>query len=342
LEKKVLKKATKEGIIDISQQEKLLALFKSENKNHKSFTFGNLLYYFGGFLSIMAVTIFMKLSYDSFQEKGLLAISTLLFILGLFLSKEYKNVNNNIPSGIFATFSICVTPLIIYCIQIIFGFVDMNVDYNEYHRFIDSRWIYMEIGTLIVAGLLMYRLRFPFMVFPVAVTLWYLSMDLGILITGEGYESYDIRRQISLFFGLAIVAFALIVDYKNSRDNDYAFWLYFFGVVCFWCGLTFTHSDNELLKFIYFFINLTMLFLSIILSRKIFVVFGAIGSFVYLSHLAGTLFDGELVFSLTLIFIGFIIIRFGKIWNEKSEYYEVKIRNFFSKSTNDFLDKIRH
>lgn len=97
----------------------------------------------------------------------------------------------------------------------------------------------------------------------------------------------------------------------------------------------------ELLKFIYFLINLTMMLVSLILARRVFVIFGSIGSFIYLSHLAGNLFEGELVFSLSLVCIGFLIIKLGMVWNAKSEYYEKKFRSIFSQSTNDFIDKIR-
>ena len=58
----------------------------------------------------------------------------------------------------------------------------------------------------------------------------------------------------------------------------------------FWCGMTAQDSDSELARFVYFRVNLMMIGVGVMLVRRVFVVFGAIGGSLYLGHLASTVF----------------------------------------------------
>ena len=90
-------------------------------------------------------------------------------------------------------------------------------------------------GTLAAGAVLLWRYRFPFMLMPIAVTLWYMSMDLVPFLFGDGRD-WEIRKFISLWFGLAMVLLAFWVDVRSRHSKDYAFWLYLFGVLTFWGG----------------------------------------------------------------------------------------------------------
>jgi hypothetical protein len=341
-EEKILKKATENGVITESQYSELAKMFSEAGQKNGILSFSNILYYFGGFLAITAISIFMTLSYSSFGELGLLTITSLLFVTGLLLSAKYKGLYNNIPSGVFSAFAICAVPLIIYCIQVLFGmFEDSRLSYGKYFDYIKWNWVYMELGTLLVASILMYKDRFPFMMLPVAVSMWFLSMDLSILLLDYDYWNFDLRRQVSMVFGLLTIGFAMCINYRTSDDKDYAFWLYLFGVTSFWCGLSLSDSNNELTKFAYFLINIMLLFMSVILSRKIFAVFGSIGSLLYIGYLSNKLFKDQLLFSLALIIIGFIIIRLGMYWNKNSDRFEKKLKSCLPDNVNEILLKLK-
>jgi hypothetical protein len=43
-------------------------------------------------------------------------------------------------------------------------------------------WLPMEIVTCIVSGVILYFIRFPFLTMPVAMSLWFMSMDIVPLI----------------------------------------------------------------------------------------------------------------------------------------------------------------
>ena len=63
----------------------------------------------------------------------------------------------------------------------------------------------MEFGTLAVGSVLLWRYRFPFMLMPIAVTLWYMSMDLVPFLITDDWQDWEIRKFVSLCFGLLFV-----------------------------------------------------------------------------------------------------------------------------------------
>jgi hypothetical protein len=55
---------------------------------------------------------------------------------------------------------------------------------RDYHYLIDWRWQLMELATLLGGTFLLWRYRLPFLTMPIAVTLWYMGMDLAPYLSG--------------------------------------------------------------------------------------------------------------------------------------------------------------
>jgi hypothetical protein len=94
---------------------------------------------------------------------------------------------------------------------------------------------------------------------------------------------------------MTLVAFW--IDVRARKDSkDYAFWLYLFGVLTFWGGLSLLNSGSTLGKFLYLCINIAMIFIGAVLGRRVFAVFGGIGVAMYmsLSAAADAIAKGEL------------------------------------------------
>ena len=130
---------------------------------------------------------------------------------------------------------------------------------------------------------------------------------------------------------------ALWVDIRSRNTIDYAFWLYLFGVLTFWVGLTSHTSTSELSKFLYLCINLVMMGIGVILMRKVFDIFGAIGSCLYLGHLTSEVFKDSLLFPLALTVIGFIIIYLGTLWQKNAPLITKKAQAILPKSIQELL-----
>ena len=314
-----LQEGVAKGIISPEQAEDLWALWQSRQHGVPRFDFTHIRYYLGGLLAIGAMTLFMNLGWERFGGWGIVALCLLYAAAGLWLLRYFAAKNLPIPAGICAVFVVALTPLAVYGLQQGLGvWPPDDYQYRDYHRWIEWHWLYMELATLLVAAVMLYRHRYPFLLLPVAFTLWYLSMDTTTWLAGGDYD-WQLRKTVSVLFGVGMLALALWVDIRSRRSGrDYAFWLYVFGTLTFWGGLTAMDSDNELGKFVYCLINLGLIGAGALLVRRVLVVFGAIGVAVYVGHLADKVFKDSWLFPISLTLLGLLVVVAG-VWWQKNE-----------------------
>jgi hypothetical protein len=335
--RETMNKAIEAKIISKGQSEALIEFIRMQPGHNQGFQLTNVLYYLGGLIAIGAMSLFMTLGWEIFGGWGILTLCLVYAVLGLSLTHLFQNKNLPVPAGICATFVICLTPLAIYGLQKGMGWwpPDDTV-FREYNYFIKWHWIFMELGTLVAGVILVWIYRYSFMIMPIAVTLWYMSMDLTSMLSGGNY-TFELSAMVSMYFGLIIVLIAFWVDIRSRQSADYAYWLYLFGVIAFWGGLTSQHSEYELSKFIYFCINLIMILVGIILSRKVFTVFGGIGICFYLGHLAYDVFKDSYLFPIILTLIGLAIIYLGILWQKYEVNLTVTLRKILPKPLQELL-----
>ncbi len=336
--KKKLGLAVAEDILSEKQADNLFDFLKTLPSTGPSFDFTHILYYMGGLIAIGAMTLFMNLGWENFGGWGILIISLVYAGIGCKLTDNFKKKGYVIPAGICATFVVALTPLAIYGLQQAMGWWPDDTTYREYHRYIKWHWIYLELGTLAVGAIFAWFYRYPFLLMPIAVTLWYMSMDIAVMLTGER-PSFELRALVSMYFGLTMTLFAFWVDIRSAKSGDYAFWLYLFGVMTFWGGMTSQHSDSELSKFIYFSINLVLIGAGVVIVRRVFVVFGAIGCSMYLGHLADEVFKDSWLFPIALTAIGLGIIYLGLLWQKNEKRITQKVRSYLPLPLRELLDE---
>lgn len=332
----MLDKAVQANIITQKQADDLVNFFQELPNQSPRFNLTNVLYYFGGLIAIGAMSLFINLGWELYGGWGILFLSLCYAVLGLSLTQVFHNKNYLIPAGICATFVICLTPIAIYGLQKGMGWWPDDTTLQQYNFIIKWHWIYMELATLAVGLILTWFYRYPFMVMPIAVTLWYLSMDITAVLTGGDYD-FELSSKVSMYFGFATVLLAFWVDLRSSKSADYAFWIYIFGVAAFWGGLTAQHSEFELSKFVYFAINLLLILVGIILDRKVFVVFGSLGSCFYIGHLAYAVFKDSYLFPIILSAIGLAVIYLGIIWQKHERRVTKTLRLILPKAVRDLI-----
>lgn len=266
------------------------------------------------------MTLFMTLGWENFGGKGILLISLAYMALGLSLTYYFLYQKKLvIPAGITGAFTVALTPLAVYGLQNMLGYWTDGYSYRDYHVFIDWRWLMMEISTLLVGVIMLWRYRLPFMLMPVAATLWYMSMDLAPFLYGDEYLGWQQRQMVSVIVGALMIILALVIDFRSqNRQKDYAFWVYLFGVIAFWGGLSTMDSGSELNKFIYCCINIGMIIFGAIMNRRVFVIFGALGIMGYLGYLSYNVFRDSVMLPIALSALGFMIMALG-IWWQKNE-----------------------
>ncbi|HEY9018688.1 DUF2157 domain-containing protein [Thiomicrospira sp.] len=340
LKRSQLNEAAEDGLISPQQADKLWMFLSERGMDTPSFRFSHILYYAGGLTAIGAMSLFMTLGWERFGGWGLFFIALAYAGAGLWLTEFLLNRSKlSIPAGITASFVVVLTPLAVYGLQVALGWWEAEHVYRDLHRLIDGRWMFMELATLAVGALMLWRYRLPFLVMPVAVTLWYMSMDLTPFLFNNEDLTFELRKLVSLIFGLLMLVLAFWVDIQTRQQKDYAYWLYLFGVVTFWGALSFMNSDSELSKFIYLCINLLMIVVGAILSRRVFAVFGGLGAAGYLGHLAYDVFKDSMLFPFVLTLMGLGVILLGIYWQRHEANISGYLRGLMPQALKQLIEK---
>ena len=334
IERTQLEAAAQRGIISEAQAGALWTFLEAEGSGSPQFSFNHLLYYLGGMVAIGGISTFVTLGWETLGGMGLLLVALAVMAVAAWLTQYFVAEQKlAIPAGLMAALIVAATPLAVYGLQRTLGYWEFNSAYRSYHTHVDWRWIIMELGTLVVGAAVLWIWRLPFSVMPVAVTLWYMSMDLAPLLQTSlsgididdpklSYEQrsaywnayWEFRKRVSVVVGLAIAAGAIAIDRAKRSQQDYAFWLHLAGVAAFWGGLSSMSSDSEIGKLIYFVINLAMLLFGVAIGRRVYTVFGALGIAGYLGHLSYKVFKDSLAFPFVLMLIGLGVVWLGVLW----------------------------
>jgi hypothetical protein len=201
----------------------------------------------------------------------------------------------------------------------------------------------MELSTLAVGAIMLWRFRYSFLVMPIAVTLFYMGMDIvpAILMqTDIGVFSdagWLLRKKITLAFGALMLLLAVMVDLRTRTEKDYAFWLYLFGTMTFWGALS-SLGDGALSgKLIYLAINFALILLAAMLQRRVFAVFGGIGVAMVLGDLSWNLFKDSFAFVAMLTVLGFALIAAGMWWSKNERRMCAHLRHLLPTSMQNVL-----
>lgn len=308
-----LKQAVDAGVLQLGQDKQLWEFLQQQQHGVAQFRAAHLLYYLGGLLAISAMSLFMTLSHGYFGGVGIAVLACCYGLLGFSLAEKYRDTDTPILTGIFATFSIVQAPLLVFGILVEIDAWGAR-DYLRHFHWIDARWLWLELSTLLAATFALCRYRLPFLLMPVALTLWYMGMDMAPIVLQDFDTSWQMRKGVAVLWGVLTLILAFYVDLRNKREADFAFWLYLSGLTSFWMGLTLMDSNNELGKVVYAVINLGLLAIGVALGRRMFAAFGGLGILLYVGHLAFDLFEDSELFPLLLCLSGFVVIYMGILW----------------------------
>lgn len=341
--------AVLEGILCAEQGESLWNALQKRTSNRPQFNFANVAYYFGAFIVLSGMSWFMTLAWEQFGGNGLLFLAFFYAFLFILAGKNlWFKQNSKVPGGLLFTIAVCMTPLAV------FGLISqmelwpapyINEASSTYFVREKGIFVWMELATILAGIITLKFIKFPFLMAPITVASGFLFIHLTPIIvlytTGETWWSYPNPRAF-FWFGLICLMVAYWVDVKTSRiEEDYAFWLYLFGLICFWSSMTYMSNGSPRQFFIYFLINLGLMLLSVLLHRRVFIVFGAIGIAYYLYYLFNIFFQDSLLFPLTMMVLGLLLIYAGIQYQRNEEAIERLIVGNLPMSVRDILPRRR-
>ena len=298
-------------------------LLQSNDAQKPHFSGSHVAYYFGAMIVISAMGWFMTLGWENFGGPGIFAISAIYALcFGLAGRTLWSQKGLQIPGGLLFTIAVCMAPLAVYGLEKWAGFWPQGSpsSYRDFHVYVKGSWIVMELVTIVAGAVVLRFIHFPFLTAPIAFALWYMSMDLTPIIFGVDDFTWGARKWVSLWFGVIILLGSFLADRRTEKD--YAFWGYLFGLLAFWGGLSFMESDSQWGKFLYCLINLGLMVVSVLLERRAFLVFGALGVFGYLGYLSYHVFENSLLFPFALTILGVAIMFVGIQFQKNGERFQ--------------------
>lgn len=305
------------GVIDDATAARIAEFFRSREEERPRFDLSHTAYYLGALVVMSAMGWFMNEAWSRYG--GLVLSGIALGYAAVFLRAGetlWRRPGLRQPGGLLFTLAVWMTPLFVFGIQHEIGWWpdEAQFDYHRYFELVRGSWVVMEAAT-IVAALVALRLRpFPFLTFPLAFALWYLSMDLASLLVGAtpGAWDFEARRIVTFLFGAVTIGVTYLLDRRT--EEDYAYWLYLFGLLAFWGAFSIEDYGSP----VYCLVNVGLMLVAILLQRRTFMVFGSIGVFVYLGYLSFEVFEDSLLFPAALVVVGVAIIAAG-VWLQRRQ-----------------------
>jgi hypothetical protein len=321
-----LRAASVAGAITSDQLEGLLAFLATRQPaapvSAPKFDVVHVLWYMGALIVITAMGLFSTLAFSSMGGAALTA--TALVYAALFGGAGhylYSVRKLRTPGGLLIAIAVSMAPLAVYGVQDAYGawsHLGKPGTLRDFYVWIKGSWIFMEIATIAAATIALRFYRFPFSVLLIAVALWFMSMDIVPWITGSPIGNWETSRRVSVQFGLGMIVAAVLVNWRQ-RSGDFAFWLYVFGVMTFWGGITSSSNGTDVDKALYCAMNVGFLLLSAVLARRVFAIFGTIGIAIYLGDLADKAFKDSMLFPFALSLIGVGIIALGLAYHRRQD-----------------------
>jgi hypothetical protein len=184
------------------------------------------LLYLGVLLVIGAHAWWSSQAYDADGFGGLLAL-TLAFQAG-FLGAAWASARRGLPTlaAALATIFIFYTPLAVYAAERCLG-VDLHRSYADFYPWISQGWAVMELVSIIVGLAVFARLRHPFLLLPVLLFGYFLTMDGTAHLAGS--DSFGTLGPYVAAYGALCAVAGVALDYRGWRR--FAFWPHVFAML---------------------------------------------------------------------------------------------------------------
>ncbi|WP_068470431.1 DUF2157 domain-containing protein [Candidatus Protochlamydia phocaeensis] len=345
-----LDQAVRENILSRQQADALREMIKRRQLGTEGgFQLATILYYLGALIVLAAMAWLASIGEKQLGRFGLFFISLLYAYLFFHLGWYFwHRTLYRVGGGLLCTLAVCMVPLVVYGWERGMGLWPIQGDFEtsahyQHYLFISHQyWISLEVATLAASIIALFFIRFPFLTAPLTLALWFLVMDSVPLILGEVNEGDKVYQWTLLIFGLFLIISAYLID--RRMPEDFAFWGYLFGITAFSIGLVqiLMTDTSEAVKVLYLLANAVLFALAALLNRTIFLIGGAIGIFVYLSHLAYEVFQDSALFPLILSLIGLAIIYLGILYQRYQLRIQKAINRFLPAQWGSLLPHNRH
>jgi hypothetical protein len=255
LERQRLDQGVEAGIITRDQAARLEALWgqvpaAADFEAPTRFDISHLLWYAGALIVIGAMTIFSAIAFRNAGPQAL-TWTAVAYAIGFVLMGRYlwNRPGLRIPGGLLIACAVAMPPLAIYGIQGALGvwpdLSNHHADYPSFFAWLNASWVYKILAAILAGAIALAFFPFPFITVIVAVACWLLAVDLVPWLFATNDYGDDPELQATVWFGLATIVLAWILDLRRWRAGDIPFWIHIVGIAAFWGGITAQDSGSE-------------------------------------------------------------------------------------------------
>src|SRR5829696_7941282 len=269
-------------------------------------------YYFGAFMILLAYTFFLGLQWEELGRGGQ-AVTACGTVAGLWLvGKLLRDRGYPLAGNLLIFAGTGVTALAVYSVLRLAGLWPESIEagaYRDFYRTIDGNWVILGGVCIAVALAAAWWTRFPLLTLLIGFWGWYLSMDLIEAVTGhDDFAWGPVEWSVGAAIGLVMLAIGVWLQRRRDA-REWSLWFYIFGHVAVLGNLgALALDDGPALGLLFLAIYLGFVVASVWLQSRVFLVFGALGCYVYVSKLAFDVFAGSLGFVFGLALVGLLIV----------------------------------
>ena len=333
-----LQAAVEAGIIDAEAHDRLVAFLQTRapaaelTAPKPAFDVTHVLWYAGALIIMSAMGLFSTLAFAALGGYALATIAV-VYAVGFWALGNYlwNSKGLRVPGGLAIAVAVSMAPLAVYGVEDALGrwSFDNPGPYRDFFTLINGSWLFMEIGALLASALALRFYPFPFILLIAAVALWFMSMDIvRWLADHPNLDDWELRRKVSIVFGLVMIAVAWTLDLKWARRGDFGFWIHLFGALTLWGGISWADESGPIGRALYCALNVVFVFFGVFLNRRIYAVLGAIGIAGYLGYLSYEVFNDVWLFSFALTAIGLALIFAGVMFQKNRDRIDATIIRF--------------
>ena len=309
------------GLLDLATTAEMAA-----SRDTPRFTWITIAYYLGALTVAFAFGWFLVDRWRDLGPPGILAVTSIYAILFVVTGEYLRRQGYRVAGALVTALAVGTVPLIVWAIQKNLGlwpddalrpsgpFDSVGTSGTGRRETLNA--VIIALATVSAAVFAFRRIRFGFLLAPAAIALALLPRMLVELALGEALGR-NAEAWIFVATGVGLLAAAFAIDRRDSERADFAYWPYLVGVVVSLVAVAQLWERYPTARHLMPFVGLLIIAASFTLRRMIFLAFGGVLVYAYLSWLAFDLFRSSTLFPIVLATLGLSIIL-AAVWVQRA------------------------
>ena len=308
------------GLLDLATTAEM-----ATSRDTPRFTWITIAYYLGALTVAFAFGWFLVDRWRELGAMGILAVTTIYALLFVVTGEFLRRQGYRVAGALITALAVGMVPLIVWATQKTLGLWpdDAVRPYGPFDSVVAGgvgrrslNAIVIDVATVAASVLAFRRLRFGFLLAPAAIALALLPRLVVELVLGESLGR-NAEAWIFVATGVGLLTAASAIDRRDQDRADFAYWPYLVGVVVSLVSIAQLWERYPGARHLMPVVGLLIIAASFTLRRMIFLAFGGVLVYAYLSWLAFDLFRSSTLFPIVLATLGLSIIL-AAVWVQRA------------------------